>query len=349
VQRLNPSLKGIVALGLLRMPLALLELPLFVLLPKLYNELFGLSLATVGAVLLATRFLDAILDPFLGVWIDRANSLKTPTKASKISFSYRFWIAAFLPLLILSFGALLFAPNAWRGTDSITLWLGAFSILTYIAYSIISISYQAWGAQWGNSNAQRAKVTTVREACGLVGVLVAAIWLSPDKRVALFTTMCTLSVVALIAMFRLPAPLRGLNPLNTTQTISPVAEFRRLLSDIKFRWLIGVFALNGIATAIPATLVLFFINDVVGANDKAPLFLASYFLAGAIGMPIWAWLAKRVVCGASFCRRVGCGKGRFKLFPRHLYRYWFGLRCRFSDAASIAFHPHSKQQRIDEQ
>jgi glycoside/pentoside/hexuronide:cation symporter, GPH family len=86
VERLNPSFKSVVALGFLRMPLALLELPLFVLLPKLYNELFGLSLATVGLVLLITRFFDAILDPFLGVWIDRSHA----AASTKTSFSYRF-------------------------------------------------------------------------------------------------------------------------------------------------------------------------------------------------------------------------------------------------------------------
>jgi glycoside/pentoside/hexuronide:cation symporter, GPH family len=270
------------------MPLALLELPLFVLLPKLYNELFGLSLATVGAVLLVTRFLDAMLDPFLGIWIDRAHS----TRQDRKSLSYRFWIAAFLPMLLVSFGALLFAPIAWNGTTSIAIWLGIFSVFTYVAYSVISISYQAWGAQWGDSNAQRARLTTTREACGLVGVLLAAVWLSPDQRVALFSTMCVLSAVALFAIFRLPPPVASLTA--TTSATSSIEEFRRLLLDSKFRWLISVFAINGIATAIPATLVLFFIADVVGANDKAPMFLASYFLAGAIGMPAWAWLAKRI-------------------------------------------------------
>jgi glycoside/pentoside/hexuronide:cation symporter, GPH family len=282
-RRVSPSLKSIVALGSLRLPLALLELPLFVLLPKLYNELFGLSLAAVGAVLLATRFLDAILDPFLGVWIDKSQA--------KQSRSYRFWIAAFTPLLVLSFGALLWPPETWAGSQNIALWLGGFSVLTYVAYSVISISYQAWGAQWGNTNAERAKITTVREACGLVGVLLAAIWLSPDKRLALFATMIAFCGVALVALFSLPPPRQAASVPTTT---SPLAEFKRLFDDTKFRWLIGVFAINGIATAIPATLVLFFITDVVGANEKAPMFLAAYFLAGAFGMPAWAWLAKRI-------------------------------------------------------
>jgi glycoside/pentoside/hexuronide:cation symporter, GPH family len=37
---------------------------------------------------------------------------------------------------------------------------------------------------------------------------------------------------------------------------------------------------------------MFFVQDVVGAPAQAPMFLASYFLAGAVGMPLWAWLAR---------------------------------------------------------
>jgi glycoside/pentoside/hexuronide:cation symporter, GPH family len=273
---------------MLRMPLALLELPLFVLLPKLYNELFGLSLATVGAVLLAARLVDAALDPFLGVWLDRY----------KQKFNYRFWIAAALPLLLSGFAALLWAPTSWKGdAPFVAGWLAVFSVITYIAYSLVSISYQAWGAQWGTNNAQRAKVTSIREACGLVGVLIAALWLSPDKRTALFSTLFGLTAFAAWALSRLPSPTHASPPSgarDATATKSATLQaLAQLLKDQKFCWLLTVFAINGIATAIPATLVLFFIADVVGANAQAPMFLAAYFLAGACGMPIWTLLARR--------------------------------------------------------
>jgi len=48
----------------LRLPLAILELPLYVLLPKLYSEL--LPIGFVGLMLLAARALDALADPWLG-------------------------------------------------------------------------------------------------------------------------------------------------------------------------------------------------------------------------------------------------------------------------------------------
>ena len=61
-----------------------------------------------------------------------------------------------------------------------------------------------------------------------------------------------------------------------------------------FRPLLGIFVLNGIAASIPATLVLFFIQDVVARPDLTAQFLVAYFAAGAIGMPGWVWLSSRV-------------------------------------------------------
>ena len=53
---------ALIAYGFLRAPLALLELPLFVLLPAFYGRDAGLPLAVVGGVLFAARLIDAIAD-----------------------------------------------------------------------------------------------------------------------------------------------------------------------------------------------------------------------------------------------------------------------------------------------
>ena len=46
--------------------------------------------------------------------------------------------------------------------------------------------------------------------------------------------------------------------------------------------------LNGIASAVPATLVLFFVQDRLQASAaQEPVFLGSYFLAAALSMPLW--------------------------------------------------------------
>jgi Na+/melibiose symporter-like transporter len=55
-----------------------------------------------------------------------------------------------------------------------------------------------------------------------------------------------------------------------------------------FRALLGVFVVNGIASAIPATLILFFVQDRLQApTDMQPLFLGCYFLSAALALPLW--------------------------------------------------------------
>jgi Na+/melibiose symporter-like transporter len=49
----------------------------------------------------------------------------------------------------------------------------------------------------------------------------------------------------------------------------------------------AVFLLSGMASAVPATLVLFFIQDRLQTPALEPLFLATYFLAAALSMPLW--------------------------------------------------------------
>jgi Na+/melibiose symporter-like transporter len=72
------------------------------------------------------------------------------------------------------------------------------------------------------------------------------------------------------------------------------AGIAQAIADPLFRRLLAVFVANGIASAIPATLVLFFVADVLDAERRQGLFLALYFVAGAAGMPLWVRLSARV-------------------------------------------------------
>ena len=58
------------------LPLALPTLVLFIYLPTLYVEQFGLSLAAVGTLLMLARVTDLALDP----WIGRVNDNLTSTQ-----------------------------------------------------------------------------------------------------------------------------------------------------------------------------------------------------------------------------------------------------------------------------
>ncbi|MCO5107893.1 MAG: MFS transporter [Burkholderiaceae bacterium] len=303
------STAGLAAYASLRLPLALLELPLFVLLPSLYGQSLGLELAVVGAVLFAARLVDALADPLIGASVDGARHRWTPLH----------WIRAALPALALGFWAMLAPP---RGASDAQLagWLAATSIVTYLAYSAATIAYQSWGAQIGVGEQERARVTGTREAFGLVGVVAAAALLTPERAPALAFAFASLAAVAALVLRWAPSGIDR-----------PAAAVRRarwstVFANRAFRWLLAAFVLNGIATAIPATLLLFFVRDVLRAEAQVPLFLVSYFVAGAAGMPLWIALAGRVglrnawLLGMAFA--VMAFAATLGLGPRDVAAFW---------------------------
>ena len=277
------------AYGALGLPLAFVALPLYVILPNHYARAFGMPLATLGAILLAARLLDALIDPALGALSDRLYAR---------SFRAVLAFGAGAALLLAAGFALLFFP-AVRSPAGLAWWAGALLVLTYAAYSALSITHQSWGAMLGGDEAQRGRVVAWREGLGLVGVLLASV------------TPVVLGLGATVALFALClaagwlAWTRALTPLRAeTAARSRAVGIWRPFARPDFRRLLAVFVLNGIASAIPATLVLFFIQDRLQAPPSMEAaFLGSYFLCAALSIPLWLQGVK--VFGLARCWLAG--------------------------------------------
>ena len=54
-------------------------------------------------------------------------------------------------------------------------WAAAMLLITYAAYSALSIAHQSWGAMLGGTEAQRSRLVAWREGLGLIGVILASI------------------------------------------------------------------------------------------------------------------------------------------------------------------------------
>lgn len=266
----------VLAYGLLGLPLAFAALPIYVHVPRYYAEVAGLPLAMLGAILLGARLLDAGIDPWLGWLADRV--------------SRRRMLALALLPFTLGFVALLNPPAGHSG-----LWLLGSLALTYLGFSAATIAYQAWGADIGVDSALRTRLTAAREGFGLVGVVLAAAlpaviaadlsqgierlsWILPPLLlVAAATTFSR--VVAGPPVIIEPAPL--------------LPSLRRVFADSAFRRLLLVFVANGIAAALPATLFLFFVADILQLEKASGPLLALYFVAGAASLPLWVRLSVR--------------------------------------------------------
>ena len=267
--------------GALGLPLAFVALPLYVILPNHYAREFGMPLATLGAILLGARLLDAVIDPALGALSDRLYAR---------SFRAVLGFGALAALLLLAGFALLFFPLI-RSAAGLAWWATALLVLTYAAYSALSISHQSWGAMLGGDEAQRSRIVAWREGLGLVGVLLASV--TP----VLLGLPATVALFALCLLLGWLAWTQARRPERATPAVRAEPAGRSIwqpFAQPAFRRLLAVFVLNGIASAIPATLVLFFIQDRLQAPPSMEAaFLGSYFLCAALAIPLWLQGVKR--------------------------------------------------------
>jgi glycoside/pentoside/hexuronide:cation symporter, GPH family len=263
--------------GSLGIALAFVALPLYVLLPNFYAREFGVGLTTLGAILLGARLFDAVIDPALGRFADRLFAHSTAQVL-------RIAIAAALVLAV-GFTVLFFPPV--RG-NVLLVWATLALIVTYAAYSLVSVLHQSWGARLGGDEAFRARVAAWREAPGLIGVLLASTLPVVAGLPVMVSVFCIVLALGLWAWTKAPRPIHQPSALNEKQDMWLPWRNRR------FRWLMGIFILNGIASAVPATLVLFFVQDLLQAPKQMEgVFLGVYFIAGAIAIPLWLHLLKR--------------------------------------------------------
>jgi len=284
--------------GVFGAPLAMAALPLYVHLPKFYGDYLGVNLALLGGVLLVLRLADGVIDPVLGAISDRGGARKRA-------------LALAAPLLALGMLAL-FLPLR-RGEGALLAWLAVSLAVIYFAFSLATINHNAWGAELSSDPVERTRITAVREGLALTGVVIASVlpgYLGgTDDGLGRFAMLFAVLTIACAAVTLLGTPAGSRPAARGTTSIRRLIA--RPLGDALFRRLLLVFMLNGIAAAIPATLVLFFIADVLGAQPKQGMFLALYFIAGAAGMPLWvrlsarwgkerAWLASMLVAIAAF-------------------------------------------------
>ncbi len=263
--------------GSLGIALAFVALPLYVLLPNFYAREFGVGLTTLGAILLGARLFDALIDPALGRYADRLFSqsanqvLRVATGAAVV--------------LALGFAALFF-PLV-RG-NALLIWATLALILTYAAYSLVSVSHQSWGARLGGDEVFRARVAAWREAPGLIGVLLASTLPVVAGLPVMVGVFCMVLALGLWAWSKAPRPVHHAADVAPHDVWLPWRNSR-------FRWLMAIFILNGIASAVPATLVLFFVQDLLQAPKQMEgVFLGVYFIAGALAIPLWLLLLKKM-------------------------------------------------------
>lgn len=257
------------AIGFFALALAAAGLPLYIHLPR-YAELeLGLSLSTVGTILIGIRILDFAQDPLLGWLVDR-NAQRKVLLA---------WIAA----ITLAAGFVLlfsikpqFAP--W-------LWITLVLICVFSAYSLAMILFYGQTRALAESAAPSAllDIAKWREIGSLIGILIAAALPTMLGYTAFGWVLCI--VVLAAAWISRPLWRRPAAP-----------ETRLTLRDLLASGggaLLLLTLINSLPVAMTSTLFVFFVEDGLGLANLSGFYLILFFLAAAVSIPLWRNLAER--------------------------------------------------------
>ena len=268
---------GILKYSLIAFPLSFAGLPIYLHAPDFYTTSIGLNIEIIGISLLFLRILDAILDPIIGYLSDKF-------------YKHR--------QIVLYFGSFFLLLGFWMifnpaNINNIILWFLLSIFVCTLGYSILIINVQALGGLWKIDNLKVTQVMTTREGIGLFGLLLASIiptilfkFTEENQYNWLFVILLFLLIISLFVFVRW---MKSSEIRKPKKFIRPTLN--KLFSSKKIKLIFTVYFLNTLAASFPASLIIFYVRDFLGAEHLLGFFLLLYFVSGALSMPIWQKLS----------------------------------------------------------
>jgi GPH family glycoside/pentoside/hexuronide:cation symporter len=274
--------------------LAVVGIPLYVYLPKFYTDVVGADIALVGFVLLAIRLFDAVSDPVIGALSDRTTSPLGRRRP---------WIALGVPPLVVAL-YLLFSPPA-LSPEGALLWFGVGLFVVFLAWTAITVPYESLGAELTQDYDERTAILSLRDGALILGTILAAaspaiiqgalgLGDGPDAERAKFRAVALsyapLVVLACLACVWLVKERHG---HRSSTALPSLRTLGARLKNRPFRILLASYTIAAIGSNLPATLIPYYVDYVIG-DPNVEQYLLLYFLTGVVLLPFWVRLAKRV-------------------------------------------------------
>ena len=304
--RLRPG--SVLAYLFSALPLALLGVSAYVFLPKLYASKFGADLVFLGWAVLAIRLWSAFTDPVIGALSDGTGT----RLGRRLS-----WIAAAaVPLAVTGF--LFFSPRMGSDLAGPHAWFLVTGILFFTFLNAFAIPYEALGAELAADTHERTSLVAARTGFLLLGTLLAAaIPYALDAGGIDETLIWPLAgaaygAILLVGSAACIAALRGEpNAVRAASESEPrLSSYLALAGNRPFMGLLAAFLFSSFANAMPAALILFYVEDVL-VSTQAYAFLALYFLVGILALPVWVHLAKRLGKRRAWITSMAVNTGAF--------------------------------------
>jgi len=266
---------------------ALIHGPVNTVIQGIYGKHFGLSLASIAAVLVIARIFDAVTDPVIGYLSDRYRTRWGNRKPWLVSGSLLAVVACWF----------LYVPMEEVTTAYFLFWF----LLAYLGWTISEIPYRAWLAELSLDYNERTRIATWRTFARYLGFI--AFYGIPFLPIFATTefTPETLRVTALLATVALPATAiiaaivvpRG-HEGRPAEAPRLHAAWPALVHNKPLLLFLLTYAVGGLATGCAFGLLFFFVDSHLGLGGTLALLFVLGAPIGALAMPFWNWLAQRI-------------------------------------------------------
>ncbi len=300
---------------------AAMAIPIGIHLTIFYSDTILVPLGFIALVKALARALDAITDPMMG-WI--SDRTKSPWGRR------RPWILIGAPLCAVAFYLMFTPPAEISGVEAAT-WFALTYTAYYLFHTVYIIPHYGLGPELTLDYNERSVLFGIREGFVVAGTLVAAV--APPILIqqfggerdgymmfaVIFGSLLTILYLNLVVQVqeRQSFMMRDSNPL--------IPGVRRVMRNGVFRLLLVVYLVGSITGAIPGLMMPYFTKYVLMPENPdmwLAIFLATYFLAGFLSLPVWVWAARRFekkpVWLAGFIPGICGSLGLFMLGPGDL-------------------------------
>src|SRR6056297_920042 len=272
----------LILFGLVNLPLSMLLSPTAAILPNFYLEYTGITIAGLATATLVARLFDALTDPLIGLFSDRAGTRKP-------------WMIA---------GAVVVAAGAWflynAAEDAGMGHLLAWYLVVTLGWTLVEIPHTAMAAELSIDYHERTRIVFWRQLLGFVGgiLFMAAPLLlfagdtafTPEamRAIALFIVVA-MPLVILLMIWRVAEPAHRV----AARRIRPVDLWLALRATPPLRYFLLTQVLFGLATGAVSSLFVIYSSQYLGLSERIPHIAMPMTLAMAVGMPLWLWIMRR--------------------------------------------------------
>ena len=255
-----------------------------------YTDVYGISAAAAGTIMLVARFWDMAIDPVIGIVSDRTN-----TRWGKFRPYILFGAIPYAILAILTFTT----PNF--GEAGKIIYAGATYVLLMTAYAFINLPYSALGAVMTDDTYERAGLNTYRFIAGFTGQFIvtglaltlAEFFGGGDKAQGFQYTVFLFAGLSLIFFFitfkttkeRVQPPKEQVNSLKE--------DIRNLFNNKAWIILALVGIISFIMFAMQNAAIAYYFKYYLGRENNVQLFNVIGTVALIVALPLSKPLAKR--------------------------------------------------------